>query len=168
MKYTTVYDNQTSILVKILMGENDIASKNLELQSTIIKDLPKKIKGEAKILVNFEINKNGVLNVTVTDESNNDNIKKIENIQIIGSLTDNEIQNLKNVDSISIYSNKEFEEKINDLARKTYKSIYEYFLENKRDLKLKNKLFQLKNFVETYHTDSTVEDITKFERTYNF
>jgi len=65
--YTTAYDNQTQVRIDIYQGEREIAEENIYLGTIYLNVLPAPA-GVPKIEVIFEIDENGVLNVTALDK----------------------------------------------------------------------------------------------------
>jgi molecular chaperone DnaK len=69
--YTTVHDRQDTIRVKIYQGENEMASRNSFLGSFEVTGIPPMKAGEAKIIVDFQYNVDGILEVRATEKSRN-------------------------------------------------------------------------------------------------
>ncbi|MCB2156198.1 molecular chaperone DnaK [bacterium] len=66
-KFTTVVDNQTSVLVHVLQGERKKASNNHSLAKFRLVGIPPAPKELPEIDVHFSIDANGILSVTATD-----------------------------------------------------------------------------------------------------
>ena len=64
--FTTAYDNQTEVICEVVQGENKMAEFNTKLGSFPLK-IPPAPKGVPHIDVTFEIDANGILNVTALD-----------------------------------------------------------------------------------------------------
>jgi molecular chaperone DnaK len=64
--FTTAYDNQTEVVCEVVQGENKMAEFNTKLGSFPLK-IPPAPKGVPHIDVTFEIDANGILNVTAVD-----------------------------------------------------------------------------------------------------
>ena len=62
--FTTVRDNQTSVKIMVLQGENREASKNELLGEFILTGLRPAPKGEVEIEVTFDINADGIVSVS--------------------------------------------------------------------------------------------------------
>ena len=82
--YTTVGNGQTSINMKVLQGERELACDNKSLGVFTINGLPSLPAGKAEIEVKFDMDANGILRVLATDKSNSNNQ---QSIKITGSST---------------------------------------------------------------------------------
>jgi molecular chaperone DnaK len=67
--YSTLFDNQEAIEVKIYQGENEVAAMNTFLGSFLLDKIPPMKAGMAKIVVDFKYNINGILEVNATEKS---------------------------------------------------------------------------------------------------
>jgi molecular chaperone DnaK len=65
--FTTAADNQTAVTIHIVQGERPMAADNVSLGSFNLTDLPPAPRGVPQIDVKFDIDANGILNVTATD-----------------------------------------------------------------------------------------------------
>ena len=65
--FTTAADNQTAVTIHIVQGERPMAADNVSLGSFNLTDLPPAPRGIPQIDVKFDIDANGILNVTATD-----------------------------------------------------------------------------------------------------
>jgi molecular chaperone DnaK len=68
MTFTTVVDNQQSVEIHILQGERDIASANRSLNKFELVGIPPAPRGVPQIDVSFEIDANGIVNVSAQDK----------------------------------------------------------------------------------------------------
>ena len=95
--YHTVYDNQISTSIDVYEGEKKYVKYNHLLKKSNISGLKERPKGKTKILVTFDIDINGILNVKAKEESEDNKGKTLEltikNDEI--SLTKEQIENLK-------------------------------------------------------------------------
>eukprot|EP01025_Chloroclados_australasicus_P052722 TRINITY_DN6156_c0_g1_i1.p1 TRINITY_DN6156_c0_g1~~TRINITY_DN6156_c0_g1_i1.p1 ORF type:complete len:632 (-),score=88.21 TRINITY_DN6156_c0_g1_i1:162-1850(-) len=66
--YTTTIDNQLAICVKAYQGERAMVADNVFLGEFLVK-VPKQEKGVPKVSVNFEINENGILEISAVENS---------------------------------------------------------------------------------------------------
>lgn len=65
--FTTAADNQPSVEVHVLQGERDFAKDNRTLGRFILDGIPPAMRGIPKIEVAFDIDANGILNVSAKD-----------------------------------------------------------------------------------------------------
>ena len=65
--FTTAADNQTAVTIHVVQGERPMAADNVSLGSFNLTDLPPAPRGIPQIDVKFDIDANGILNVTATD-----------------------------------------------------------------------------------------------------
>ncbi len=66
--YSTAADNQTSVEIHVLQGERDMAKGNTTLGRFILDGIPAAPRGIPQIEVTFDIDSNGIVNVTATDK----------------------------------------------------------------------------------------------------
>ena len=67
--FTTAADMQTSVEVHVLQGEREFARDNKSLGQFVLSDLPPAPRGIPQIVVSFEIDSNGILNVLAKDKA---------------------------------------------------------------------------------------------------
>ena len=95
--YSTVVDNQESMSINIYEGEKKYVKYNHLLKKSTINGLTKRPKGKTKVVIKFDIDVNGILNVEAKEESTDGNGQvlnlMIKNDEI--SLTNKEMEELK-------------------------------------------------------------------------
>jgi len=69
--FSTAGDNQTQVEINILQGEREMASDNKSLGRFILDGIPPALRGVPQIEVKFDIDANGLLNVTAKDKASN-------------------------------------------------------------------------------------------------
>ena len=91
--FSTAGDNQTSVEVHVLQGERPMAADNKTLGRFHLGDIPPSPRGLPQIEVTFDIDSNGILNVSAKDKA----IGKEQSIRIESSskLSDAEINKMK-------------------------------------------------------------------------
>ncbi|MEI6758142.1 MAG: molecular chaperone DnaK [Chlorobium sp.] len=91
--FSTASDNQTSVEVHVLQGERPMAADNKTLGRFHLGDIPPSPRGLPQIEVTFDIDSNGILNVSAKDKA----IGKEQSIRIEASskLSDAEIDKMK-------------------------------------------------------------------------
>lgn len=92
--FTTAADMQTAVTVHVYQGERPMARDNTSLGEFNLDGLPPAPRGIPKIDVTFDIDANGILNVTAKDQASG----KTQSISITGStrLSDDEKQRMMN------------------------------------------------------------------------
>ncbi len=65
--FTTAADNQTAVTIHVVQGERPMATDNVSLGSFNLTDLPPAPRGVPQIEVKFDIDANGIINVTAKD-----------------------------------------------------------------------------------------------------
>lgn len=65
--FSTAADNQTSVEIHVLQGERDMASANKTLGRFTLSDIPPAPRGVPQIEVSFDIDANGIVNVSAKD-----------------------------------------------------------------------------------------------------
>jgi molecular chaperone DnaK len=67
--FSTAEDNQTAVDIHIVQGERPMAIDNMSLGRFRLEGIPPTIRGTAQIEVTFDIDANGILNVTAHDKA---------------------------------------------------------------------------------------------------
>ena len=90
--FSTAEDNQTAVTVHVLQGEREMARDNKSLGRFDLSDLPPAPRGVPQVEVSFDIDANGILNVSAKDKATG----KAQSIVIKASsgLTDEEIKRM--------------------------------------------------------------------------
>ena len=69
--FSTAADNQTQVEINILQGEREMAGDNKSLGRFILDGIPPAPRGVPQVEVKFDIDANGLLNVTAKDKTSN-------------------------------------------------------------------------------------------------
>ena len=67
--FSTADDNQTAVTVHVLQGEREVVAGNKSLGRFDLSDIPPAPRGMPQIEVNFDIDANGILNVSARDKA---------------------------------------------------------------------------------------------------
>ena len=67
--FSTAEDNQTAVTVHVLQGEREVASGNKSLGRFDLSDIPPASRGTPQVEVAFDIDANGILNVSAKDKA---------------------------------------------------------------------------------------------------
>ncbi len=108
--FSTAVDGQTSVEINVLQGERAMASDNKSLGRFILDGIETGPRGTPQIEVSFDINKDGILNVTAKDKKTD----KAQSIRIEAStgLSDQEIEKMRK----EAEENKKDDEKKKEIA----------------------------------------------------
>lgn len=91
--FSTAADNQTQVEIHVLQGEREMAADNKSLGRFILDGIPPARRGMPQIEVTFDIDSNGILNVTAKDK-NSGKEQKIT-IQNSTNLSEEEVEQMK-------------------------------------------------------------------------
>jgi molecular chaperone DnaK len=91
--FSTAADNQTTVQIHVLQGERPMANQNKSIGQFHLDGIPPAPRGVPQIEVTFDIDANGILNVSAKDK----NTGKSQNIRIEASsgLSEEEIEKMK-------------------------------------------------------------------------
>ncbi|OGT84677.1 MAG: molecular chaperone DnaK [Gammaproteobacteria bacterium RIFCSPLOWO2_02_FULL_61_13] len=90
--FSTAEDNQTAVTVHVLQGEREIASGNKSLGRFDLADIPPAARGVPQVEVAFDIDANGILNVSAKDKATGKQQSII--IKASSGLTEDEIKRM--------------------------------------------------------------------------
>ena len=90
--FSTASDNQSAVEIHVIQGERSMAADNKSLGKFILDSIPPAARGTPQIEVTFDIDADGILNVSANDKASN----RSQNITIQGSsgLSDTDIANM--------------------------------------------------------------------------
>merc|ERR1719487_1587867 len=90
--FSTAADNQTQVGIKVLQGEREMAEFNKLLGEFDLVGIPPAPRGVPQIEVSFDIDQNGIVNVSAKDKATNKENQIV--IQSSGGLSDDEIERM--------------------------------------------------------------------------
>ena len=91
--FSTAQDNQSAVTIHVLQGEREQASANKSLGQFNLTDIPSAQRGVPQIEVTFDIDANGILNVSAKDKNTNKEQSIV--IQASGGLSKEEIEQME-------------------------------------------------------------------------
>jgi molecular chaperone DnaK len=91
--FSTADDNQRAVTVKVYQGERPMAADNRLLASFDLMDIDPSPRGMPKIEVSFDIDKNGILNVTARDQKTNKEVQR--KIEQSSGLSNEEVEKMR-------------------------------------------------------------------------
>lgn len=108
--FSTAEDNQTAVTVHVLQGERERADGNKSLGRFDLQDIPPASRGTPQIEVSFDIDANGILNVSAKDKATG----KEQSIVIKASsgLSDAEVENMVKDAEAHADEDKKFQEAV--------------------------------------------------------
>jgi molecular chaperone DnaK len=90
--FSTADDNQTAVTIRVFQGEREMAADNKMLGQFNLEDIPPAPRGVPQIEVAFDIDANGIVNVSARDKATGK--EKNISIQASGGLGDDEIDKM--------------------------------------------------------------------------
>ena len=90
--FSTAEDNQTAVTIRVFQGEREMAADNKMLGQFDLVGLPTAPRGVPQIEVTFDIDANGIVNVSAKDKATNK--EQQIRIQASGGLSDDEIEKM--------------------------------------------------------------------------
>ena len=91
--FTTAADSQTAVTINVVQGERPMVADNVSLGSFNLTDIPPAPRGVPQINVKFDIDANGIINVTAKDLGTGKDAKIT--IESSTKLSDEEVEKLK-------------------------------------------------------------------------
>jgi len=130
MTFTTVVDNQQSVEIHILQGEREVSSGNRSLGKFELVGIPPAPRGVPQIDVSFEIDANGIVNVSAKDKMTG--LEQAMQITPSSGLAPDEIDRLIMEAETSVEKDKEMKDlimlrnRLDSLLKNTRRAMTEY------------------------------------------
>merc|ERR1711871_2410 len=120
--FSTAADNQTTVEIHVLQGEREMAADNKTIGRFHLSDIPPSPRGVPQIEVTFDIDANGILNVSAQDKATG----KEQSIRIEASsgISEAEIEKMVNDSKKNEQKDKEKREQI-DIINQSEHLLYE-------------------------------------------
>jgi molecular chaperone DnaK len=108
--FSTAENSQTAVTIKVFQGEREMASANKKLGEFNLENIPPAPRGTPQIEVTFDIDSNGILNVSAKDKATG----KVQSIVVKSSsgLSESEIQNMVKDAEIHADEDRKFQEMV--------------------------------------------------------
>ena len=164
--FSTAEDNQTAVTVHVIQGERTQASQNKSLGQFNLTDIPPAQRGTPQIEVSFDLDANGILNVSAKDK----NTGKEQSIVIKASsgLSDEDIEKMVKDAEANAEDDKKFEELVKTknnadmlvhATRKTISESGDKLTDEEKD-QVENAVKSLEESIKSEHVES-IETSTK-------
>ena len=158
--FSTAEDNQTAVTVHVIQGERTQAAQNKSLGQFNLTDIPPAARGMPQIEVSFDLDANGILNVSAKDK----NTGKEQSIVIKASsgLSDDDIEKMVKDAEANAEDDKKFEELVKTknnadmLVHATRKTIEESGekLTDEEKSQVEDAVVELEKAISSEDTDS--------------
>ena len=160
--FSTAEDNQTAVTVHVIQGERTQAAQNKSLGQFNLTDIPPASRGMPQIEVSFDLDANGILNVSAKDK----NTGKEQSIVIKASsgLSDEDIEKMVKDAEANAEDDKKFEELVKTknnadmLVHATRKTI-----EESKDKLEESEITQVDEAIKKLEEAISAEDIEAIE-----
>ena len=165
--FSTAADNQPSVEIHVLQGERSMAKDNKTIGRFHLDGIPPSPRGVPQIEVTFDIDANGIIQVTALDKATN----KSQDIRIEASsgLTEEEIEKMKKEAEANAESDKKLKEEVDTLNSadamifQTESQLKEYGdkLSDDKKKSIEEALVTLKKAHESKDLDSIKSELEK-------
>ena len=165
--FSTASDNQPAVDIHVLQGERPMVSDNRTLGRFQLTDIPPAMRGVPQIEVTFDIDANGILNVSAKDKGTG----KEQNIRIESgsSLSEEEIEKMKQEAELNAKADEEKKNKVDKLneadslifqTEKQLKELDEKISDEDKEI-INKSLKELKDSKEKEDLTKMKEDLEK-------
>jgi molecular chaperone DnaK len=152
--FSTAADGQTEVEIKVLQGERDLAAANKLLGKFHLYGIPPAQKGVPQIEVTFDIDANGIVNVSAKDKTTGK--EQQIRIQSSGGLSESEIENMIKDAENNAEQDKKLRESI-DAKNHAESTIYEIeknlkefkqYVTDEDEKRVRGEIESLRNMIE--------------------
>ena len=158
--FSTAVDNQPTVEIHVLQGERPMAKDNRTIGRFHLDGLPPAMRGTPKIQVTFDIDANGIINVSAVDEATN----KTQSIRIEASsgLSQEDIDRMKAEAEQNAEADKKLKEDVDtlnsadNLIFQTSKSLTD--LDDKISEEQKTEITSIVDKLKESHSNKDVEN----------
>lgn len=168
--FSTAADNQTSVEIHVLQGEREFAHDNKTLGRFILDGIPPSPRGLPQIEVTFDIDANGILNVTAKDKAsgkeqkisitassslNKDEIEKMKHDAKAHAEEDKkkrELVDAKNLADSLVYTSRKALKDAGDKVDEAVKKEVEEKIKHLEEVKGKDDINEIKKAIEDLNT----------------
>ena len=158
--FSTAEDNQTAVTIRVFQGERDMANDNKMLGQFNLEGIAPAPRGMPQIEVSFDIDANGIVNVSATDKATGKE-QKIT-IQASGGLSDDEIEKMVKDAELNADKDKAKRESVearnqaDTLVYSTEKALKEHAdkVDDETKSAIEDKLKELKELLEKEDADA--------------
>ena len=154
--FTTAADSQTAVTINVVQGERPMVADNVSLGSFNLTDIPPAPRGVPQINVKFDIDANGILNVTAKDLGTGKDAKIT--IESTTKLSEDDIEKMK--DDAEKFSDEDKKKK-ETVDIKNEAESYIYTTEKLVTQDLKDKISQEQGIKITDSVKELKESLTK-------
>lgn len=165
--FSTAADNQPSVDIHVLQGERSMAADNKTLGRFQLTDIPPARRGEPQIEVTFDIDANGIMNISAKDKGTG----KEQSIKIEASsgLSEEEIEKMKAEAEANEEADKKKKEEVDTLNKadslifQTERQLEEYGdkIPEEKKKPIQDALAELKSAYEAKDVDKINESSEK-------
>jgi molecular chaperone DnaK len=161
--FSTASDNQPSVEIHVLQGERAMAKDNKTIGRFHLDGIPPAMRGTPQIEVTFDIDANGIINVSASDKATN----KQQSIRIESSsgLSKEEIEKMKRDAELNAESDKKSKEDVEvlNMADSTIFNITKSMndLSDKLTEEQKTEINSKLDLLKESHSKKDVESVTK-------
>jgi molecular chaperone DnaK len=173
MTFTTVVDNQQSVEIHILQGEREVSSGNRSLGKFELVGIPPAQRGVPQIDVSFEIDANGIVNVSAKDKMTG--LEQAMQITPSSGLAPDEIERLIMEAETSVEKDKETKDmimnrnRLDSLLKNTRRTLVEFgkSLEAKQQQELNEVLNDAEEVLSENDSKAIQDSLKKTEAAAN-